>query len=191
MKTIKSVEAIFIAIISFIYIPFLNKHRLELIKEDFLRFADWKHYSHSLFSFYVCFAEDRGFRSVIYRRLGKARFFTNGFIRGMGNLYICTEDVGGGFIIQHGFSTIINAKKIGKNCKIFQQVTIGYNGSEQPILGDNVTVCCGAKVLGDVHIGNNVVIGANAVVVKDVPDNVVVAGVPARIINVYDPDKDY
>ncbi|UKK74846.1 serine acetyltransferase [Segatella bryantii] len=54
-----------------------------------------------------------------------------------------------------------------------------------------MTVCCGAKVLGDVHIGNNVVIGANAVVVKDVPDNVVVAGVPARIINVYDPDKDY
>ena len=89
---------------------------------------------------------------------------------------------GGGLIIQHGFSTIINAKKIGENCHIYQQVTIGFNGTEQPVIGNNVRICCGAKVIGGVNIGNNVVIGANAVVVKDVPDNVVVAGVPAKII---------
>lgn len=88
----------------------------------------------------------------------------------------------GGLIIQHGFSTIINAKKIGENCHIYQQVTIGFNGTEQPVIGNNVRICCGAKVIGGVNIGNNVVIGANAVVVKDVPDNVVVAGVPAKII---------
>lgn len=73
-------------------------------------------------------------------------------------------------------------KKNGKNCKIFQQVTIGYNGDEQPIIGDNVVVCCGAKIIGGVKVGNNVIIGANAVVCKDIPDNVVVAGVPAKII---------
>lgn len=114
--------------------------------------------------------------------LEKCRFLTNGFIRGMTNLYICTTDIGGGLIIQHGFSTIINAKKIGENCHIYQQVTIGFNGTEQPVIGNNVRICCGAKVIGGVNIGNNVVIGANAVVVKDVPDNVVVAGVPAKII---------
>ena len=75
-----------------------------------------------------------------------------------------------------------NAKKIGENCHIYQQVTIGFNGTEQPVIGNNVRICCGAKVIGGVNIGNNVVIGANAVVVKDVPDNVVVAGVPAKII---------
>lgn len=97
-------------------------------------------------------------------------------------LIIRTKDIEGGLIIQHGFSTIINAKKIGKNCHIYQQVTIGFNGTESPIIGDNVRICCGAKVIGGIHVGNNVVIGANAVVCKDIPDNVVVAGVPAKII---------
>lgn len=53
---------------------------------------------------------------------------------------------------------------------------------DAPTIGDNVVVYAGAKIIGGVHIGNNVIIGANAVVTKDVPDNCVVAGVPARII---------
>lgn len=68
-----------------------------------------------------------------------------------------------------------------------QQVTIGSsrggNRSGYPIIGSNVFIGCGAKVLGNVCIGNNVIIGANAVVTKDIPDNAVVGGVPARIIN--------
>ena len=92
-------------------------------------------------------------------------------------------DVDSGLIIQHGFATIISAKQIGKNCKIYQQVTIGYDHTLQaPIIGDNVEICCGAKVIGGVTIGNNVIIGANAVVIKDVPNNCIVAGVPAKII---------
>lgn len=77
---------------------------------------------------------------------------------------------------------------MGKNCTIFQQTTIGATEKGTPTLGDNVTIYCGAKVLGNISIGNNVVIGANAVVVKDVPDNVVVAGVPAKIIRRIDND---
>lgn len=73
-------------------------------------------------------------------------------------------------------------KKIGKNCHIYQQVTIGYNGVQAPIIGNNVRICCGAKVIGGIRVGNNVVIGANAVVCKDVPDNVIVGGVPAKVI---------
>ena len=85
-------------------------------------------------------------------------------------------------LIQHGFSTIITAARIGNNAKIFQQVTIGYNEDKLPIIGDNVEVCCGAKVIGGVTIGNNVMIGAQALVVKDVEDNVVVGGVPAKLL---------
>ena len=94
-----------------------------------------------------------------------------------------TAEIGGGLIVQHGYGTIIAPRKIGKNCWVNQGVTIGYTNDEDcPTLGDNVTVYCGAKVLGDVHLGDNVVVAANAVVVKDVEANCVVAGVPAKVI---------
>lgn len=97
-----------------------------------------------------------------------------------------TAEIGGGLIVQHGYATIIAPKKIGKNCWVNQGVTIGYtNDHDCPTIGNNVTIYCGAKVLGNVTIGNNVIIAANAVVVKDVEDNCVVAGVPAKVIKNY------
>jgi serine O-acetyltransferase len=101
----------------------------------------------------------------------------------MTTLFLYTEDIGKGLFIQHGFSTIIAAESIGKNCWINQQVTIGYsNATDCPAIGDNVTIYAGAKVIGKVQIGDNVRIGANAVVVKNVPDNCTVVGVPAYIV---------
>jgi len=97
-------------------------------------------------------------------------------------LSIDSSHMEGGAYIQHGFCTIIAPRKIGKNCWINQGVTIGYtNDTDCPTIGDNVTVGAGAKVLGNCHIGNNVKIGANYVVVKDVPDNCTVVGCPAYI----------
>ncbi len=59
----------------------------------------------------------------------------------------------------------------------------GRSGKENvPVIGNDVYIATGAKILGDIKVGNNVIIGANAVVIKDVPDNCVVAGVPAKII---------
>lgn len=75
-----------------------------------------------------------------------------------------------------------NQVKIGKNATIYQDVTIGQNNNKYPTIGNNVTIYAGAKIIGDIRIGNNVVIGANAVVNKNVPDNCVVAGIPAKII---------
>lgn len=89
---------------------------------------------------------------------------------------------GGGFLVQHGFATIINAERIGRNFKVFQQVTVGYNGDQRPVLGDDVEVCCGAKVIGGIKVGNRVTIGAQALVIRDVEDDVVVGGVPAKVI---------
>ncbi|MFQ7342722.1 MAG: serine O-acetyltransferase, partial [Turicibacter sp.] len=87
-------------------------------------------------------------------------------------------------VLPHGLNGIIVApkSKIGANCAIYQQVTIAEKNYVAPIIGDNCIIGAGAKIVGNVKVGNNVKIGANAVVVKDVPDNVIVAGVPAKII---------
>lgn len=98
-------------------------------------------------------------------------------------LNVSTHCVGKGLHIQHGFATIIAAHSIGENCWINQGVSIGYsNKTDCPTIGDNVTFGAGVKVIGSCKVGNNVIIGANAVVVKDIPDNCVVVGVPAYII---------
>lgn len=92
------------------------------------------------------------------------------------------EKIGGGFSFQHGFSTIVAAKEIGENCRIFQQVTVGFNGTEAPVIGDNVEITAGAIVIGDVYIGDGACIGAGAVVIRNVAENVTVVGVPAHPI---------
>ena len=89
--------------------------------------------------------------------------------------------------LPHGLNGIIMSPDahIGKNCTIFHQVTIGndYRKLENvPTIGDNVTIFPGAKIVGKVHVGNNCKIGANAVVVKDVPDNSLVVVGEQRII---------
>lgn len=109
-------------------------------------------------------------------------FITRRLWRPLESLYLCTREIGGGLFIQHGFATIVSAKKIGKNCWINQQVTIGYKGNDCPIIKDGVKIHCGAKILGDITMDNNSVAGANAVVIKDVPENAIVGGIPAKII---------
>lgn len=104
----------------------------------------------------------------------------------MESLYIYTTDIGGGLYIQHGFSTIITAKRIGENCRIYQQVTIGYKDGETPVLEDNVSVTCGAKVLGNITMHKGSLAAAGAVVIKDVPENAIAGGVPAKIIGYKD-----
>lgn len=74
--------------------------------------------------------------------------------------------------------------KIGKNCTIYQQVTIAQDeNNKSATIGDNVLIGAGAKIIGNITIGDNVKIGANAVVLKDIPSNCTAVGVPARIIN--------
>lgn len=94
------------------------------------------------------------------------------------------EDIGGGFSLQHGFSTIVSAKTIGKRCRVNQQVTIGHVGLDAPVIGDDVRITAGAIVVGKIHIGNGATIGAGAVVVKDVPENATVVGTAARVVKI-------
>lgn len=96
--------------------------------------------------------------------------------------------IGSGLYIGH-FGGIVTHEKaqIGDNCNISHGVTIGKSNRGKragyPIIGDRVYIGPGAKVIGNVQIGNDVAIGANCVVIKDVPDNAVVVGIPARVIS--------
>ena len=98
------------------------------------------------------------------------------------------ENIGGGFSLQHGFSTIISAQKIGERCRVYQQVTIGYHGEYSPIIGNDVSVTAGAIVIGNVQLGDGVVVGAGSVVTKNVAPYTTVAGVPARVLKVREPN---
>ena len=87
--------------------------------------------------------------------------------------------------LQHGLNGIIISPfaKLGKNCIINQQVTIAHNDQcLAPTIGDRCIIGAGAKIIGNIKIGDYVKIGANCVVVKDIPDNCTAVGVPARII---------
>lgn len=157
----------------------------EVLRHDAINWCRWRGVPFSIFGVCRIFATDKAFRNLIYYRVGWSRRLLSWILPGYDHLQIATPlgNIGGGLVIQHGFATIISAKRIGMNCKIYQQVTIGYNHRlEAPELGNDVEVCCGAKIIGGVHVGDNVLVGANAVVVNDVPSNSIVAGVPARVI---------
>jgi len=93
--------------------------------------------------------------------------------------------IGKGFWLPHATGVVIgDGAVIGKNVTIFQNVTIGQKGigNKYPIINDGVTIFAGACIIGEVKLGKNVVVGANAVVLSDVPDNAVMVGVPAKNI---------
>ena len=95
--------------------------------------------------------------------------------------------IGRGFFIDHGMGVVIGeTSEVGDYVTLFQGVTLGGTGKERgkrhPTLGNHVVVGAGAKILGGIKIGDNVKIGANSVVLKSVPPNSTVIGVPGRII---------
>jgi len=94
--------------------------------------------------------------------------------------------IGHGLFIDHGMGVVIGETTVVKdNVTLYQGVTLGGTGKERgkrhPNIGNNVVIGAGAKILGNITIGDNSYIGANAVVIKDVPDNSTVVGVPGRI----------
>lgn len=92
-------------------------------------------------------------------------------------------DFGPGLVLVHSQGIVINTRvKGGHNVIVEHQVTIGAEKGLVPVLGDNVFIGAGAKIIGGVRIGNGAKVGANAVVLGDVPDGATAVGVPARIV---------
>ena len=97
----------------------------------------------------------------------------------------CEVEIGRNFVIDHSGGIVISGyAKFGDNCRIRSGVCVGLSRVDDPcapVIGDNVDIGIGAKLLGRITIGNNVHIGANAVVVRSVPANSIAVGVPAVI----------
>jgi serine O-acetyltransferase len=138
----------------------------------------------------------QGLHALIYQRIAhffyKAGLFffarlISQFARAMTGIEIHPGAlIGKGFFIDHGMGVVIGETAIiGDNVLLYQGVTLGGTGLEKgkrhPTVGNNVVIGAGAKVLGNITIGDNSYIGANAVVIKDVPPNSTVVGVPGRI----------
>ena len=172
-----------------VFLCVLTSKQKHLIIKDIARWNQINGNTFGLFeslNWYLTYYKE--FRNLLIHRFKHPRrsiihyLITRLLWKPMESLYIYTKDIGGGLYIQHGFATIISAEKIGENCRIYQQVTIGYKGEHSPILEDNVSVTCGAKVLGGITMGKNSLAAAGAVVLKDVPTNAIVGGVPAKVI---------
>jgi serine O-acetyltransferase len=121
----------------------------------------------------------RKFFSAIYRVLFKLIQIVTGIE------LPCEVEVGQNFVIDHFGGIIISGyAKFGDNCRIRNGVVVGLRRVEDkraPIIGNNVDIGAGAKLLGPIRIGDNVLIGANAVVLQDVPSNSIAVGVPAIV----------
>ncbi len=104
-------------------------------------------------------------------------------------------EIGEGLFIDHGMGVVIGeTSEIGDNVTIYQGVTLGGTSHKRakrhPTLGNNVVVGVGAKLIGDITIGDNSKVGAGSVVVTSVPANATVVGVPGRVVSIRNPDSD-
>jgi len=138
-----------------------------------------------------------GLRAIVAHRLIHALYKANvpllpRFLGSLSRFFTGIEidpgaTIGKGVFIDHGMGVVIGeTAEVGDGCTIYQGVTLGGTSLQRtkrhPTLGRNVTVGSGAAVIGAVHIGDGAKIGANSVVVKDIPPNATVVGIPGRVV---------
>lgn len=135
------------------YFIFCHNKFKDKLNEDLQEWMKVNHQCKRFKAFCYFMMKYKEFRNVFLNRLHRNPFkyvFIYSLFRPLDSLYIDTapENIGGGFYVQHGFSTVIAAKSIGRHFHVNQQVTIGFKGSECPIIGNDCVVCAGAIVVG-------------------------------------------
>lgn len=138
-------------------------------------------------SFWAILKYRRAHKLYLKRHFYRARRISQKAARKTGIEIHPGATIGEGLFIDHGHGVVIGETAIlGDNVTLYQGVTLGGTGKEQgkrhPTIGNNVLIGAGAKILGSFTIGDNCKIGAGSVVLKDVPSNSTVVGVPGRII---------
>jgi serine O-acetyltransferase len=163
-----------------------------LIVSDLRAKAEWLYGSVSSKNIAKTLVTDGTFAMLVYRlmqfcqrrRLSALAMIFNKLNTTLGSCIIGRgANFGPGFVLIHSIGVVINgAVRGGRNVKIEHLVTIGAERNVSPALGDDVFIGAGAKIIGSVKIGSGVKIGANAVVVTDLPDGVTAVGIPAKIV---------
>ena len=129
----------------------------------------------------------RHYRNLFYYRIGNIKYLFKWILPEDRSIHVpLSMRMGRSAQFVHNISSFLNAERIGDNFVCYHHVTLGENrigSNRKPIIGNNVTIYTGAVIAGAVKIGDNVKIGANTVIVKDVPSDSTVVGSPARIIN--------
>ena len=160
---------------------------IKLMRSDFYRYTGQKaSFIKMLFSRHKTFRLNFWLRLSSYR--GWAYYFTKYMlnrIRQHTNIDIIeTTRIGFGFLLNHNMCIVINPTPvIGNNCNFSQFTTIGANCGNAAVIGNNVYIGPNVCTVENVSIGSNSTIGAGAVVIKDIPQNVTAAGVPAKVIS--------
>jgi len=163
----------------------LNKKQMEADLSVFMNYGIKRKLKSKILSMFSLLIFNKEYRNIFLLRQSLiVRKILSIFFFPLLSLYIVTSSnsIGKGLLVVHGFSTIINAKKIGKNFTIYQQSTVGYGKTGKPVIGNNVTIYAGAIVVGDITIGDNCVIGAGAVINKSIPPNSICVGKGFRIL---------
>lgn len=123
------------------------------------------------------------YRNLFYHRVGWVYHLISFLAPPLDFFFISPNTkIGKGLSLGHCFSTVINAESIGERCSIYQDVTIGVNHGKRPVLHNNVSIFANSVVVGDIELGDNVIVGAGTVLTKSVPANSTVIGNPARIV---------
>lgn len=158
-----------------------NGKRLKMDVKEWLRIKKHSNYG-TIKGLAYLLLKQKEFRNLYYHRMGLLSKVFGGYLPGRSTLFLFTpsDNIGGGFYIGHGWSTVVNACQIGEHCLVAQNSTIGSKDLKTPVLGDNVKVWSHSVILGGVVIGSGTQIGSGSVVVKNVPENCVV--IPSKSV---------
>lgn len=167
-----------------LFLFYLSEDKDKILEDVFLNTPILKNKSAQYFCVLKKLVSSKYFRTLFYHRTPKTitAFYRIFYPKEKTLIIDVNCKIDGGVHLAHPYSTILNAERIGGNLYLNHLITVGEIKGKKPIIGSNVELHANCIVIGGIMIGDNVIVGAGAVVNKNVPNNCIVVGNPMRII---------